>query len=50
MEADRVHVPAERLEHFTDSRLREELHRETNTATTDPHGKDIPAEVDELER
>ncbi|MEM9366231.1 MAG: metal ABC transporter permease [Planctomycetota bacterium] len=50
MGADRVHVPAERLEHFTDSRLRGELDRETNTATTDPHGRDIPAEVDARDR
>ncbi|MCG8653273.1 MAG: iron ABC transporter, partial [Pirellulales bacterium] len=47
MGADQVHAPAERLEHFTDSRLRGGLDRETNAATTDPHGRTIPEEAGE---
>lgn len=47
VDVDRVHVPAEMLEHFTDSQLREQLGKETEAAHTDPHGRPIPEEVPE---
>lgn len=40
----RLHAHAERLEHFTDPRLREQLDRQTDAAT-DPHGRPIPSEA-----
>ncbi|HEV7281753.1 MAG TPA: metal ABC transporter permease [Pirellulaceae bacterium] len=42
--ADRIHQSAERLEHFTDRRLRARLDEETLTPVTDPHGRPIPEE------
>ncbi|MCR9294248.1 MAG: metal ABC transporter permease [bacterium] len=47
MEADRIHDPAERLEHFTDRQLREELEQATEQPTRDPHGAIVPPEHDE---
>lgn len=44
---DRVHGPAEKLEHFTDSQLRDQLGKETDAAETDPHGRPIPDEMPE---
>ncbi|MFN3192935.1 MAG: metal ABC transporter permease [Aureliella sp.] len=41
----KVHVPAEQLEHFTDSDLRQQLGRETESTSVDPHGKPIPEEA-----
>ena len=40
--ADRIHDKAERLEHFTDGRLRQRLSEETSAPTVDPHGTPIP--------
>lgn len=40
-----IHGGAERLEHFTDRRLRDRLNAETNAPTLDPHGKSIPPEA-----
>lgn len=45
--ANRVHMPAERLEHYTGAQLREQLDQEIDTSTTDPHGKPIPQEAPE---
>ncbi len=45
MSVDRVHQPAEKLEHFTDPQLREQLGKETEANITDPHGRPIPDEV-----
>ncbi|GAB5402341.1 MAG: iron chelate uptake ABC transporter family permease subunit [Aureliella sp.] len=42
--SDRVHRPAERMEHFTDVQLRDRLNAETNAPQQDPHGKPIPGE------
>ncbi len=39
---DHVHDPAERLEHFTDERLREQIVADLPDAEFDPHGRDIP--------
>lgn len=41
---DRIHSQAERFEHVTDRAMRDQLDRETSTATTDPHGQAIPGE------
>ena len=40
-----LHGGAERLEHFTDRRLRERLNAETHAPAMDPHGKTIPPEA-----
>jgi manganese/zinc/iron transport system permease protein len=40
----RLHVQAESFEHYTDSKMRDELDRVINAARTDPHGKNIPPE------
>ena len=40
--ADHVHAPAERMEHFIDERLREELVSDLGKAVRDPHGREIP--------
>lgn len=47
MSSQRVHTPAEQLEHFTDSRLRLQLNEATGETQTDPHGRQIPNEVPE---
>ncbi len=39
---DHVHAPADRVEHFIDQPLREELQRELEDTQLDPHGRDIP--------
>jgi manganese/zinc/iron transport system permease protein len=39
---DHVHAPAERMEHFIDERLREELVTDLGGAVRDPHGREIP--------
>lgn len=39
---DHLHSPAERLEHFTDDAMRDELARRTGSPPTDPHGAAIP--------
>ncbi len=44
--AERIHPSAERLEHFTTPQLRERLDAETDSPTVDPHGSEIPTEVD----
>lgn len=44
---DRVHPQAEKMEHFTDPRLRERLDRETDAPRVDPHGRPIPSELEE---
>jgi manganese/zinc/iron transport system permease protein len=41
---DRIHAQAERLEHFTDRKFRDELERQTAFPSSDPHGRPIPAE------
>lgn len=43
--SDRIHGQAEQLEHFTNRRVRDELERETEFPSSDPHGSPIPAEV-----
>jgi manganese/zinc/iron transport system permease protein len=40
----RLHLQAESFEHYTDSKMREELDRVIGAAPTDPHGKHIPPE------
>ncbi len=40
----RIHGQAERLEHFTDRGVRDQLERETQFPEADPHGRAIPAE------
>ncbi|MCP4889495.1 MAG: iron ABC transporter [Planctomycetaceae bacterium] len=40
----RVHPQAEKLEHFTDPRLRQQLDSETDAPQVDPHGRPIPDE------
>lgn len=40
----RLHVQAESFEHYTDSKMRDELDRVIGAAPTDPHGKHIPPE------
>jgi manganese/zinc/iron transport system permease protein len=39
---DHVHAPADRVEHFIDQPLRDELGRELEGAQKDPHGREIP--------
>lgn len=39
---DHLHEPAERMEHFLDPRLQEELAAELAGRAVDPHGKTIP--------
>lgn len=40
----RLHVQAESFEHYTDSKMRDELDRVIGAVPTDPHGKHIPPE------
>jgi manganese/zinc/iron transport system permease protein len=40
--ADHVHAPADRVEHFINQPLREELQKDLQTETRDPHGRNIP--------
>jgi manganese/zinc/iron transport system permease protein len=40
--ADHVHAPADRLEHFISQPLCEELQKDLQAETRDPHGRDIP--------
>lgn len=44
LDPERLHDKAERLEHFTDVGMRDQLHEETEAAERDPHGKPIPPE------
>ncbi len=44
MASDRIHPQAERLEHYTDRRFRDELERQTAFPASDPHGSPIPTE------
>ncbi|REJ65167.1 MAG: iron ABC transporter [Planctomycetota bacterium] len=39
---DHVHEPAERIEHFIDERLREQIVADLPAADVDPHGRGIP--------
>lgn len=39
---DHLHEPAERMEHFIDPELEDQLHRELAEPDTDPHGRTIP--------
>lgn len=39
---DHVHEPAERMEHYIDQRLRDEIAREVTPGRSDPHGRAIP--------
>jgi len=43
---DHLHMPAERLEHYTDSDLRDRLDADLTKRDRDPHGRDIPGEED----
>jgi Mn-dependent DtxR family transcriptional regulator len=43
---DHLHDPAERMEHFLDPQLQEELAAELADRTVDPHGKAIPPKAD----
>ena len=47
---DRIHGQAERLEHFTGRKFRDELERQTAYPSSDPHGRPIPAERMNTER
>ena len=49
VDASRVHPQAEKLEHFTDPRLRQRLDSETDTPQFDPHGRPIPSEEEKSE-
>jgi manganese/zinc/iron transport system permease protein len=40
--ADHVHAPADRMEHYTDPALRDQLARDLANPTKDPHGRPIP--------
>ncbi len=42
---DKIHQHAERLEHFTDARLRQRLNEDLATPEQDPHGSRIPPEL-----
>jgi Mn-dependent DtxR family transcriptional regulator len=42
--ADRIHDHAEQFEHVADRQIRDELERETEFPTSDPHGSPIPGE------
>jgi manganese/zinc/iron transport system permease protein len=42
--ADHVHDPAERMEHYIDERLQEQIVADLSDAQRDPHGRGIPAE------
>ncbi len=44
LDMNRIHQKAESLEHFTDSRLREQLNSATHAPQIDPHGRPIPEE------
>jgi manganese/zinc/iron transport system permease protein len=39
---DHVHDPAERMEHFIDARLQEQIVADLRDAQKDPHGREIP--------
>lgn len=39
---DHVHAPADRIEHFIEKPLRDELQRDLEDTELDPHGRDIP--------
>ena len=39
---DHVHAPADRVEHFINQPLREELQKAVDDAQQDPHGREIP--------
>lgn len=43
---DHLHMSAERLEHFITPQLREEISRDLIAPNLDPHGKEIPPELD----
>ncbi len=47
VDPSRVHPPAEKLEHFTDPRLREMLDSQIDAPQLDPHGQPIPSELDD---
>jgi manganese/zinc/iron transport system permease protein len=40
--ADHVHAPADRVEHYINQPLREELQRAVEDTAKDPHGREIP--------
>jgi len=40
--ADHVHDPAERVEHFIDQRLQEQIEADLSDSRLDPHGRGIP--------
>lgn len=42
MPLDHVHEPANRIEHFIDEKLRQELDAELEEKSQDPHGREIP--------
>ena len=44
VDADRIHEKAERYEHYTDPRLRQQLDEATSGPQIDPHGRPIPQE------
>jgi manganese/zinc/iron transport system permease protein len=44
IEGEQIHAQAERLEHFTDRQLRDQLNAETDRPQLDPHGRPIPPE------
>ncbi len=49
VDVERVHDKAERLEHFTDRNLRDELDAATDAPAIDPHGSPIPIERPDAE-
>jgi Mn-dependent DtxR family transcriptional regulator len=44
---DHVHAAADRVEHFIQQPLREELSRDLTGTQQDPHGREIPGMKDE---
>ncbi len=43
--ADHVHAPADRVEHFINEPLRENLQKDLADAWQDPHGREIPSQT-----
>jgi Mn-dependent DtxR family transcriptional regulator len=42
LSADHVHAPADRVEHYINQPLRDELQKAVEDTAKDPHGREIP--------
>ena len=42
LDEDHLHEPAHRVEHYIGPKLQQEIEKELDTSTVDPHGKHIP--------